>query len=335
MVGLKLRTAKYDYTTSRRIGVVKRVIAFVCELSATDAVPLHTKKLREVFGKESNDFAKHLKALCLVKVSGQYIVGKQSQSYVRNEEGVQRLIDAVGLKQEDVGALLIDQYAEYQSEIESGSFKYNEKDNRFYHAFQNIKKTNKQSFWASHGYHHDLDIESSAATLLYQAAVKARCPAVLLGDLRAYVDDKVSVRQYYVDLLKCDAVTAKEVVTAMINLAHLGFKHCSLNRVLTRAQIEVLADDKYTIGLRATLKLMWNFLGRAHRFKPTGANRWKLYRAIERQVMDVVVEQCAGRVFREHDGLRTDTPVDIRTVAEVVKQRTGFDIKLAYNHHPK
>lgn len=327
---LKLNTTKkaYDYCTARRVPVVRRVIAFLADLSTTQAQQIHYKKLREVFGKESNDFVKHLKALTLVKVSQQYIVGEQSQAYIRNEQGFQTLLDAANIDRQNVGTIVADRYEQYNSEIATGKFVYNEQGNRFYHPLQNMARENKGAFWASHGYTVDLDIECCAATLVFQAAVHSGLASGLLMQVRQYIDDKNAIRDHYVHLLGVDRTVAKEVITAMINVAKLGGRKCTISGLLNANQINALRTDKYTIGLRASVKLMWSFLARKYRFNNNGSERWAFYRKLERDVMDVVVEQCSGRVFREHDGLRTDKPVDVSAVQSVVKQKTGYEIRL-------
>ncbi len=125
-------------------------------------------------------------------------------------------------------------------------------------------------------------------------------------------------------------------MVAQLNLARLGVYKCSLGKTLNSAQVQILKGDRYTKGLRASVRAMWKALGRHHGFTATSAaQRWTFYRGVEREVMDVVVSQCSGRVFREHDGLRTDTAVDVGAVQAVVKARTGYEIVLSSKYTEK
>src|SRR5581483_9778572 len=157
MLQLNTKRKEYDYKSARKLPVVKRVIAFVGQLSTTEPQHIHNRKLREVFGKESNDFAKHLKAMTIVKVSQQYIVGKQSQSYVRNDEGLNRLIELSGVSKAQ--AVIEALPEETRQELETGNIEYKEGDNRFYHSLINLKRDIKREFWGTFGYDHDYDIE--------------------------------------------------------------------------------------------------------------------------------------------------------------------------------
>ncbi len=329
MLELKTNKKIYNYTDSRKLPVVKRVIAFVSQLSETDAQPIHNKKLCEIFGNASNDFAKHLKQLTLVKVNPQYIVGQTSQSYIRKSEGLEILKRAIGFGDREVAEVLTGSYSQFDDEIKSGVFVYNEKGNRFYHSLQMLRREIKDAFWQQHGYIYNIDIETCAATLIFQAAVHSGCPSSLLAEVKQYITDKNSIRNHYVELLGVDYATAKGIATAMINLARLGGKVCMISSILNREQIQKLRDDQYTKRLRASVKLMWKFLARKHKFKNDGVERWAFYRLLERRVMDIVVSQCQGRVFREHDGFRTDKAVDISAVEAVVKMKTGYDIVLS------
>lgn len=326
---LQLTTTRktFDYTDKRKLPVVRRVIAFVSQMSTTTPTQLHNRKLREVFGKESNDFAKHLKAITLVKVSQQYIVGKQSQSYVRNEEGLNRLVEQSGITAAEAIAEALPE--QQRQELESGDIEYIEGDNRFYHSLINLKRETKREFWESFGYNYDYDIENCAPTLLYQAAINSKCAPVFLLPIKQYIDDKNALREFLMQLLEVDRKAAKDVLVSLFNHAKLSPIKCRITEILTRRQIDVLRNDKTIKGLRSAIKYMWRFLARKHKFKNTGANRWKFYRAIERTVMDVVVSCCTGRVFREHDGLRTDTPLDVSYVIGEVQTRTTYSVSIA------
>jgi hypothetical protein len=333
MLELKAKKA-FNYTGSRQLPVVKRVIAFVSQLSASEPQQIGASKLREVFGKETNEFAKHLKLMVLFRTSKQYIKGLQYQQYVRKDEGFNQLKELAGISDEEVGTLVAEQYTQWNPEIQSGVFVYNEQSNRFYHPLQSIiKKVDKPAFWRVHGYNHDIDIDNAAPTLLYQLALKSKCPRMLLGDIKKYIDDKSGVRTYYSELLQCDYETAKEVITALFNGARLNYQRCSIAKLLNSNQIGILRKDNYTKQLRSTIKLMWKYLGRSERIMVNGKNRWAVYRRLERQVMDVVVQCCEGRVFREHDGLRTDTMVDIVKIVGVVKNNTGYEIAFSYKYN--
>ncbi len=193
MLTLNTVRRQYDYTAPRRLAVVKRVIAFAAELSATRPQAFTRQGCVRCSAVSPTISHSTSRPWYWSRSAQQYIVASKAQMYVRNPEGLERLVGAVGMAASEVPRLVADRSTRYDSEIATGAFVYNAKSNRFHHGLHQIRRVNKPAFWARHGYCYDYDIETAAATLMYQAYTRIGGLAVLATELKAYVDDKTAI----------------------------------------------------------------------------------------------------------------------------------------------
>ena len=128
--------------------------------------------------------------------------------------------------------------------------------------------------------------------------------------------------------------TAKKIVNSLFNGARLSpSTKCALYRMLDfdREAMSRLQADPEVQRLRTSIKTLWRCLALTFRreFK-TGSQKWSLYFACERQIMDVVTVYLHARHvrhFTEHDGFRASKPIDATDLSRAVFEHTGFNIE--------
>lgn len=319
------------------------------QLSTTSPEPVHHNKLREIFGTASNPLSAYLRSNLLKPVGG-YIVGEQSQCYLLNESGFEKLRV---LSQHMVTTSCAPRDKVYP-ELKTLTFTYKDQSQRYWHPLQNIKREHKASFWR--GYlPFNYDIEACAPTILFQCALKAGIPPILLANLKEYLDDRSAYRDHVAALCNLSKADAKRLINSLFNGARLAanFKYCAAFRLMNGDEVAMkrLREDRKTRRLRANISTVWGRLELVERqnqtptfeqvlsgtAKPyqkklkTSSQKWSYYFAKERQILDVIIEalrRAAIKHFTEHDGFRTDREIDADLIEAEVKLKTKFVIKL-------
>ncbi|MEB0056720.1 hypothetical protein [Variovorax sp. LG9.2] len=314
-------------------------------LSEKRAIPVHHDVLHRVFGNATNQLTKFLRANLLV-LTGSYQPGKSSYSYLRKQIGFDKLLHST---QHMVATSAIDS----EPELRTLKFEYSLKSDRYFHRLQQLPSGEKKAFWADY-LPFDYDIEACAPTVLFQLARRAGLCASLLLCLQSYLHDKAILRKHVMELTGLSMKESKRLINSLFNGARLArSRYCAIFRMLRcdRAAMESLQSCAEIRRLRWEIALVWNRLEQIEqdkesptteglssssappckrRFK-TGSQKWCFYFSQERKILDAIVDELsrAGvRHFTEHDGFRTDRPVDARMVEGAVFKRTGFSIKL-------
>lgn len=295
---------------------------------------VHHATLNEAFGQQQNQLSAYLRRVLLIQ-QGQYQPGVASFKYLLNGEGYRKVCEAIGYdqtaqQQNDLERLR----TQYAAELQSGDFEYHRASDRDWHPLQNISRKDKQTFWTPY-LPYDYDFSACAPSILSQSAHAAGLPDLLQGEVLEYLQDPSAMRQHVATLAGCSLDDAKRLVNSLFNGARLQrSKECAAYRTLQfdYEAMTRLMEDPQVKRLQRSIRLVWRFIGIKTGFHlKTGRHKWGLYFACERQVMDVVTAYLTRhgiRYFTEHDGFRTDKPVNVDELLAEVKAKTGFDLKL-------
>lgn len=347
MTTLVLRKAP-NLRDKRVVARIEKVLAWCAdELSEKYARPLPKQVLEGVFGPVGNRIGDYLRAHLLDR-EGNYVRGKQFYKYRLKKGGTERVVERAKAASSSIvntsdPLLVAERMAErHAGELATLQFQYRLRSNRYWHSLQNLKKSVKQAFWTKHGLSYDYDIEACAPTILLQLAARAGMLGILQGPIQDYLADRDRYRRRVMELTGLSYDDAKRLVTSLFNGARIGpnsrFMGFTLLRENGLSHVEAcivmnrLKADRDIRMLRSAIRMAWRRLRFNLRGKfRTGREKWQLYYVMEKQVMDAMrtALDCQGRrYFTEHDGFRSDQPVDVAAIVEHVKQVTGFKIAL-------
>jgi hypothetical protein len=312
-------------------------------------VYLHPERPREVhheelvagFGYPHHPMSRFLRERLLIKTSHHYRPSRfckpgqrpQCQAYIVNLQQVAELQELLGYKPKATDVVLPDAIL---AEIRSGNFTYAFKGNRYHHPLQRMRREHKPAFWASHGYHHDYDIVASGPSMLYQSALHFGMHPNRLKAIGTYLADRSAFRRHVAALANIDLQAAKHLINALFNNAPLAAtSYCGifvkyLNS--NAAALDALKADPQVTELRHNVNRLWQKLA-AKTNRSIKHLKSTLYFELETSVLDVITAHVIHhgiRHFTEHDGFRTDHPVNLPDLTQAIKTATGFD--LTFDH---
>ena len=358
-----------DWTNSRtKKPLLKRLVTVLewCKFTLDDQsyTPVHTSRLKEIFGSQSNPFSSWLMEKLLIG-SISYAPGKYSKGYQLNRNGyneLKALIPDDSKHNQDYfqGIEKNPLVQKYKAELETLEFKYRESSDRLWHPLQNIKREMKPEFWAPY-LPYDYDVEACAPTLILQLARNAGMSLSIAPAIDEYLEDKSKLRNRVMELSGLSYSDSKRLINSLFNGAKLiPHFECSAFRLLgsDAAKLHRVKDDKEVTRLRNSVLRCWEFirlskkmaklpkmseilnpeskkmdLSRATREElKTGADKWEIYFMFEREVLNVVIDELTKqgiKFFTEHDGFRTNVPIDVDELTAKIKSQTGFELKLS------
>lgn len=317
--------------------VQKRVSSVLdwCDLHLYEheAVRLHSvSQLAKIFGQQQNPLSKWLRNHLLIQIGG-YEPGKMNYSYVLREGAVASIRGMMG----DAPVALSDaeKYAEnWKAELATLTFNYTDKSNRLWHPLQNMRRSEKDAFWASY-LPYDYDISACAPNLLTQTVRIVGVSDGKLEGVQKYLDEKGAFRQHVKELTGLTLQQSKAVINSMFNGARLIPHYtCATYKILgyDRATLYRLKDDNQVQELLSSIKEIWKTL--AEIATDDKCSRWNIYFRLEREVIDVIHEylrETDNAFFSEHDGWRCAKPVDTQVLEARVLERTGYSLKFDKN----
>ena len=348
-----------DPRVQRRI---RRAIGFACgAMSTTKSQSWSTRYIDRWFGVQSNPLSKYLRQQLLIETNSHWNkdTGK-CKEYVLNQRGVDRLCDSIGLNKKTTTQLypIVLQVAqeEYQQELESGQFAYNDQSHRLWHPLQNLRRDLKRTVLEQNGYRYHYDIKCCAMTLIHQYAQQIpeithdhrwqQGPMDLyLFALRDYLRDRHGIRKQIATEADIDADTVKRIINALLAGAKLSCNPATeIYQILDgdRARIRFLQQHEYLTQLRADIKICWDYIRptlpqrsrqdrnqRERRLPISSRQKWGVYFDLERQVLNEVREflcETDNKHFLEHDGWSCEHELDRSSLSQRVLERTGFAV---------
>lgn len=190
----------------------------------------------------------------------------------------------------------------------------------------------KELFVLEHGKGFDYDIEAAKPTVTLQAWEKLFPEAPVLKTWRRLVNDRKTFRQELADAAGITEDQAKFVCQVVLNGSWAS--PVSKNGICERigeAGTRRVMESKLYQNLRADFKIFWDYLkdsGTIPAGLEVGAACSRFYNQIEDEIMNVVAEELKTQdVWFIHDGFMTSTEINRTALQEVVKFKTGYDIR--------
>jgi hypothetical protein len=360
-------TNRYEpnWTDPRVLPKVRKVLAW-CDLmlSETNPSPVHFTMIIKIFGSSANKLGGYLKANLLIQ-SGVYTKKVKSFDYQLNKTGYDKIkakVNGVAAYNDEhkYQAANAPQAVAYNDEhfffdkhvqeLKTLTFDYNLKSDRYWHAFQNIKRTKKYDFWKSHGLPHNYDIEACAPTILLGLATNLGMNHLLGQPINDYLNDKNALRSHLVRTLDLDPQDAKRLINSLFNGALLSASpYCAAYRLLGKQKMATIKADPQVRALRIAIHAMWerikgregkNYqviagqtIQRKNRRQELRRSRgkWSLYFSHERQILEIIKNELSKKgvkYFTEHDGFRTDREIDTAALEVLISSATTLNIKI-------
>jgi len=349
-----------DPRVQRRI---RRAIGFASGvISTTKSQQWSTRYIDKWFGSQRNDLCRYLRQQLLIETNGHWSkdTGK-CKEYVLNQTGVDDLCDSIGLIKNNTTTQLYPivvevAQAEYQSELNTGSFAYNDQSSRLWHPLQNFKRNYKKTVLEQNGYKHHYDVECCAMTLIHQHAQQIQQVVhnskwqqgpmdLYLFALRDYLRDRQSIRKQIAQQADVDPEIIKRIINALLAGAKLSANPTTeIYKLLSGdvARIRFLQQHKYMTQLRADIKTCWDYIkptmsrrskqdknNRERMLAISSRQKWSVYFDLERQVLNEIREflcETNNRHFLEHDGWSCESEIDHTSLSARVLERTGFRV---------
>lgn len=359
---LEVETFTPDFRDPRRARRVAEVLSW-CDLHLHPVreTRVHSRELQRIFGNRSQPLAIWLRANLLRQV-GDYTPGVLSSAYLLNIDGFHKLRaacstvhDVSGDDREDANtrssaarAGLTDEAntrscGERRSEANimnsaahGGALcdgvplfpaDYELKSNRYWHPAQRIRREKKKQYWRD-VLPFDYDISACGPNVLFQLASKFGFLPVLSAGVCDYLMNAEMYRHRVMELAEIEYEDAKTLLTSLFNGAPLSYNRRHATFMLAGSDTVKMARlkrDPQLTSLRSSIKAMWNLLHRSMKFR----SRWQLYFTCERKIVECVARCCARhgvQVFMEHDGWRTDRPIDVLELEAEILKVTGFKL---------
>ena len=343
-----------DPRVQRRI---RRAIGFASGvISSSKPQQWSTRYIDKWFGVQSNPLSRYLREQLLIVTDNHWNKDNgKCKEYVLNTAGVNFLLAQLNQDNTQLYPIVLQvAQQEFHTELESGSFEYNDKSSRLWHPLQNFRRESKIQVLESAGYHYHYDIESCAMTLIHQYS--QRIPEVMQGKkwqqgpmdlylfaLREYLRDRHRIRQEIAQESDTDVETIKRMITALLAGARLSANPTTEIYQLLQgdvSRIQFLKQHEFLTQLRADIKTCWDYI-KPTMSRRTGANnrlipissrqKWGVYFDLERQVLNEIrafLSASNTRHFLEHDGWSCESAVDIDLLTQHVLERTGFRIQV-------
>ena len=325
---------------------------------------LATKFIDQYYGQQGTVTSNWLRKTLLVPHDETWSFGtptSKCKTYTLNPAGVAqvkqilnintRLQPGTGFSSTQQQALLDKKIAyEWAASAHKLDFKtieYSDKSNRLFHPVQNLPRAIRSEHLRRSGLPFQYDIVCAAPTLLHQMSWQ-QSSGHILEYIEVYIQHRTSIRATLAQDTGLPVENIKQLLNAMFAGARFGASDwCSAFDYVGRdpAVVEFLKQDPWFTGFRADLKQMWEYLrpllpvtkivtstGKTRLRQMTSRNKWNLYFALERQVLDVIrsaLKQNGFQHFLIHDAFASDmSPEHKLSLEQHIQAVTGFGVKL-------
>jgi len=350
-----------DPRVQRRI---KRAIGFAAgTISATRPQAWSTRYIDQWFGSQRNELSRYLRQQLLIVANDHWNKDTgQCKEYLLNQSGVDRLCAAIGVSGDSDNTqlypIVVDlAQSEYQAQLDTGNFEYNDQSHRLWHPLQNFRRDVKRDVLESAGYRYHYDIQCCAMTLIHQYS--QQIPEVIhagrwqqgpmdlyLFALRDYLRDRRTIRQQIAREADVDPEVVKRIINALLAGAKLSTNsNTEIYQMLSGdiARIRFLQQHQYLTQLRDDIRTCWEYIkptlsrrsitdrrGRERMLPISSRQKWGVYFDLERQVLNEVRDflcESSNRHFLEHDGWSCEREIDTTLLCERIFENTGFRVE--------
>jgi hypothetical protein len=224
---------------------------------------------------------------------------------------------------------------------------YTERTYRKWSGLQTIKSEHKPLFYKHTIYKENYDIPNSAITVMlgYVESRKGINPVEMFPNIQYYINNKNEVRHMVMDYFDIDYKAAKDVLMHITNKGYISKSDkCRWKEITNdpfgRKLHKMRLSGHFLLDFYEEVKLMWKFAKEEHiedfasgkiPVDPKAEHRFNLYFYLERQILDVITNKLdsAGISYlTEHDGVRTDFPLDQADIEAEIFRSLQIRIKL-------
>lgn len=343
----------------------QRALSFtLAQIPETTARPVSTRLIDKHFGQSQHSLSRQLRSLLLSEADQHYnsATGKCKQ-YVRNTEGCELLHNLLDPQSQFQSAKTqhISTYVDqFSTQLSTGKFDYADKSNRHWHPLQNLPSDIRKQQLARYGYCHIYDIRCAAPSIILHLASDLGITVTQTHTIEHYIQHKHTVRRDLAQQLQISQTDVKRLINMLFNGAPVGHISRLATTQLLRGDsrtIEAVKQNPYIQALRADISSCWSKIAKhtvdgeyviprtyhsdGRKKRITSTDRWKLYFAYERQIMDSVtryLDKQMALYLIEHDGWSSNIQVDLSELTQHVRTSTGihtieFEYE-CYTDHP-
>lgn len=252
---------------------------------------------------------------------------------------------ALGTKDQRILAIKYSRY--FQVLNGSEDMEYNERTYRLWSGLQNIKTELKPLFYKHTIYKHNYDISNAAITILlgYVESRLSINTQVEFPNIHYYLNNKNEIRKQVMDLFNLSYKDAKDVLMHLTNKGYISksdqcrWKEITNDPFGTKLN-KMRNQGHFLIDFYDEVKRMWKLAREIQRTEfdselipvdPKNEHRFNLYFFLERQILEVIKSQLNSAhisYLTEHDGFRTNLPVDVSKLEQAIFDQLQIRVKI-------
>lgn len=367
--------AKYkpNFNDIRTYNRTIKALGFVlAHFDTTKPKHMSTRMIDKSLGQQQNNLSKYLRYHLLKEENSQYSKDFGiSKSYTLNKEGIESLRASIncsvhsrvhrshGIDKKETplhhSVLHLAQnyiLSKVGDELQTKQFNYQFKDGnkRWDHPLHHIKRDLRTQILQERGFIYNYDIDSCLPSIIlslnYQLGTGEYLPRIH-DDV---INNKDKTRQRFAQELNIDIKTAKQLITATFNGAHVSlYQQSSIYKMmhsddetLTKARIAWLKQDDWYQELKQEIKQCWKHIIPHYEYmreykkngykKPFYAKKKsQIYFINEYEMAKVIkqyLEQNNINYFWIHDGFTTDHIVNTPELEQLILNKLKFLIKI-------
>jgi hypothetical protein len=345
-----------NFNNPRVISRVQTAVDF-CQkyIKENNSQWLSSRWIDKHFGMSTRPLSRYLRDKLLICVNDYYNKDAGiTKRYRLNSSGLvemkQIIKDHVFVKtvSTQIQYSVTDLTLELQQQLKTKDFQFNDTSSRLYNPLQNLSREQKRQVFGQTDFVYNYDIVCACPQLFLQQSQKRGMDLYLFA-VNDYIKNKRVIRERIARECDLDIQAVKVLINALFQGAYITHYRKSAVYQLVNgdsAKIEWLKQDQFLKDLRADIKEIWSYLrgmcpqrykrdrlGRNRRLPISAITKTAVYRDLERQVLDQVIDYCRTKkidLFPEHDGWRTNQQLDLVELTEVIRTNTGFDLDIDY-----
>ena len=281
-------------------------------------------RLDKVFGQQQNPVSEYLRRRLLVSGRGHNKDAHKSKEWSINQRGLANVWLEVRGTELDLAQHELDAWRQV---LHLGPYEYSEPTpgGRRYHELQQVPRRLRSVLFPGA---IEYDLSAANVTLVSQRA-KELNTNLRTPYLDKYLTNKTAFRQAIATQFKVSAVEAKELFQAIFSLAHMVPSEWSLPySIMDSTRYHSFVCEPVLQALRLEIVECWRAL--LPKSWAAGAERFRAYELLEREVMNAVELQLTGQYLLQHDGFLWLGPdrLDPDDLAQRVQGATGYSVVL-------
>ena len=252
----------------------------------------------------------------------------------------------LALTEKDQRKLTIKYTRYFQALMGNACVVYTERTYRKWSGLQTIKSEHKPLFYKHTIFKDNYDIPNSAITVIMSYVESRKGVSIdSFPNIQHYINNKNEIRHMVMEYFDLDYKSAKDVLMHITNKGYISksdkcrWKEIT-NDAFGRKLHKMRLSGHFLLDFYDEVKKLWKLAREAHREEfeagkipvdPKAEHRFNLYFYLERQILDVITNKLdsAGILYlTEHDGVRTNSPLDQEDIEAEIFRSLQIRIKL-------